>query len=701
MLSSRVTAIAATLATLVLAHGPAAHAQGNPQPIPAPPPLLLKPARVFDGTGSAPREGVAVLVRDGRIAAVGPAATINAPAGTIAIDLPGTTLLPGLIDLHSHVLLHPYDETSWDDQVLREALGLRVARATVHLRRTLDAGFTALRDLGTEGAGDADAGLKRAIEQGIIPGPRLFVAGRAIVMRGSYGPSGFAPEVGVPQGAEEAAGPEELVRVVRDQIRRGADWVKIYADYRWGPSGEARPAFTEQEIARAVEIAESSGRHVVAHASTTEGMLRATAAGVKTIEHGDAGTVNVFTTMRAKGVAFVPTVAAGDAVAQYRGWVKGRGPEPARIAAKRESMKAALAASVTIANGSDVGVFAHGDNARELELLVEYGMTPTQALVAATATAARVLGQEQQFGTIAPGMLADLVAVDGDPTQTIGAIRRVRLVTLGGRVVAGSGTAASAPTVAQVRAVADSFLTHFNNLDLGRFRAMLSDSVSAYLPFDDTVNRLDGRAAVEARFARYFTEVKGQRAGPPYLRMQATDMEVALLGPAAAQVTYRFDAGEGRTARRTAVFVRERDGAWRLRHFHGSMAAARWLAIARAASYSIGSHSRTGCYDDAVHGAVRPRRPRARGREHQEDVAARPAGSLGLAAAREVDDARATGRAHCAIAALGRADDAGRQFRLRESGRVRSDAAGDQCARGGGALRAECAADSRCRDHDG
>jgi ketosteroid isomerase-like protein len=238
-------------------------------------------------------------------------------------------------------------------------------------------------------------------------------------------------------------------------------------------------------------------------------------------------------------------------------------------------MKAALESQVLIANGSDVGVFAHGDNARELELLVEYGMTPTQALVAATSTAARVLGEEQRLGTIAPGMLADLVAVEGDPTQAIAAIRRVRLVTLGGRVVAGGASAASAPTVAQVRATVDSFLTHFNNLDLGRFRAMLSDSVSAYLPFDDTVQRLDGRAAVEARFARYFAEVKGERAGPPYLRMVATDVEVALVAPSAALVSYRFDAGDARTARRTALFVRERDGAWRLRHFHGSMAAAR------------------------------------------------------------------------------------------------------------------------------
>jgi imidazolonepropionase-like amidohydrolase/ketosteroid isomerase-like protein len=549
-----------------------ADAQSAAPPVVAPPPLLLRPARVFDGTGAPPRTGVDVLLRDGKIAAITPRGTV--PAGALLIDLPGTTLLPGLIDLHSHVLLHPYDETSWDDQVLRESLGLRVARAVPQLRRTLDAGFTTLRDLGTEGAGDTDAGLKRALEQGVIAGPRLYVAGRAIVMKGSYGPSGFAPEVGVPQGAEEAGGPEELVRVVRDQIRRGADWVKIYADYRWGPNGEARAAFTQDEIARAVEIAESSGRHVVAHASTGEGMRRATLAGVKTIEHGDAGNDSVFALMKARGVAFVPTVAAGDAVSQQRGWVKGRDPEPARIAAKRASMRAAFASGVTIANGSDVGVFSHGDNARELELLVDYGMSPTAALASATSVAARVLGAGERFGTIAPGLLADLVAVDGDPTQSISAIRQVRLVVQGGRIVAG-GRNDVAVTVATVRAATDSFITHFNNLDIGRFRAMFSDSVSAYLPFDDTVARLDGRAAVEARFAQYFAEVKRERAGPPYLRMVLADVEVTVLGETSALVSYRFDAGEGRTARRTALFVRERDNAWRVRHFHGSMATTR------------------------------------------------------------------------------------------------------------------------------
>jgi imidazolonepropionase-like amidohydrolase len=392
-------------------------------------PTLLLPSRVFDG--SEIHDGWAVLVRADKIVAAGPASGLAIPSGTRRVDLAGTTLMPGMIEGHSHLLLHPYNETSWDDQVLREPLALRVARATNHARETLRAGFTTVRDLGTEGAGYADVGLKRAIAQGIIPGPRMIVVTRAIVATGSYGPH-YTGDVELPQGAEEAdAG--NLARVVRDQIGHGADWIKVYADYRWGPNGETRPTFTLEELKQIVDIARSSGRPVVAHASTAEGMRRATLAGVETIEHGDAGTPEVFRLMKEHGVALCPTVAAGDALLRYRGWKAGD-PEPPRITEKRTSVKAALAAGVTICNGSDVGVFTHGENGRELELMAEYGLTPIEALRAATSTNARLFHLDEQIGSIRPGLQADLVAVRGDPTRDIHAVRNVRFVMKGGLV---------------------------------------------------------------------------------------------------------------------------------------------------------------------------------------------------------------------------------------------------------------------------
>src|SRR5215471_11538512 len=225
----------------------------NPTPRPPATVYLLKPAHVFDGDTAQLHDNWVVLVRGEKIEAVGPAADVRAPAEAKVIDLPGLTLMPGLIEAHSHILLHPYSETVWNDQVAKESLSLRVARATNHLRNTLQAGFTTIRDLGTEGAGYADVGLKQAVQQGIIPGPRMIVVTRAIVATGSYGPKGYASEWRVPQGAEEADGVDSLIRVVRDQIGHGADWIKVYADYAWGPSGEARPTFTLEELKRLVE----------------------------------------------------------------------------------------------------------------------------------------------------------------------------------------------------------------------------------------------------------------------------------------------------------------------------------------------------------------------------------------------------------------------------------------------------------------
>ncbi|WP_276496888.1 metal-dependent hydrolase family protein [Pontibacter litorisediminis] len=391
---------------------------------------LLKPDRIFDGEEM--HENWQVLVKNNKVEAVG--RQLQAPAGTLVRALPGMTLLPGLIEGHSHLLLHPYNETPWNDQVLRESRAERVARATVHAQRTLLAGFTTVRDLGSEGAGFDDVGLKQAIEKGAIPGPRMLVATKALVATGSYGPKELSYDIEAPIGAAVADGLEGVTREVRDQIGHGADLIKVYADYRWGLNGEASPTYTLAELQQIVEVASSSGRPVVAHASTPEGMRRAILAGVSTIEHGDGATPEILRLMKKHKVALCPTLAAGDAIAQYRGWRKGQEPEPARIRQKRESFKAALEAGVTICMGGDVGVFAHGDNARELELMVSYGMEPKQALRSATSVNADVFGLKDKVGRIRPGLLADLIAVPGDPSKEIQQLREVKFVMKDGKV---------------------------------------------------------------------------------------------------------------------------------------------------------------------------------------------------------------------------------------------------------------------------
>ena len=331
MISSGRVFLLVTIASLCA--GTSTFSQGRGSTVP-PALMLLKAARVFDG--DAVHEGWAVLVRGTQIEATGPIASINAANATI-VDLAGMTLLPGLIEAHSHVLLHPYNETSWADQVTHEPLALRIARATTSLKATLDAGFTTIRDLGTEGAGYADVGLKQAVSQKIIPGPRMLVVTRAIVATGSYGPKGYAPEWTVPQGAEEVDGPDSMAHVVRSQLGHGADWIKFYADYRWGPYPGSHPTFTAEDMALGVRIAHASGAMVAVHSSTPDGMRNSILAGAETIEHGDAGTPEVFKLMAEKHVALCPTLAAGDATAQYAGWKKGQQPEPPSIVRKRAS----------------------------------------------------------------------------------------------------------------------------------------------------------------------------------------------------------------------------------------------------------------------------------------------------------------------------------------------------------------------------
>lgn len=403
------------------------------QPVDSATSYLIKADKIFDG--SRMQSNWTILVEGQKIKAAGPQSELRAGFGLPVLDLGKLTVLPGLIEGHAHLLLHPYNETSWNDQVLVESVAERVARAVVHAETTLLAGVTTVRDLGSEGAGYADVGLKAAIEKGIIPGPRMIVAGPAIVATGSYGPRGFADQVTVPLGAEVADGHDGLIRTVRDQIGKGADIIKVYADYRWGPNGEAMPTFTQNELNTIVEVAGSSGRAVVAHAATPEGMRRAIQAGVASIEHGDGGTEEVFRLMKEKGVALCPTLAAGDAILQYRGWKKGTGPAPERIVRKKESFAQALRTGVSIIAGGDVGVFPHGDNVRELEMMVEYGMPAFEVLKAATSGNAALLRLDAQIGYIRSGHLADIIAVEGDPTTDISALRKIKWVIKNGKIV--------------------------------------------------------------------------------------------------------------------------------------------------------------------------------------------------------------------------------------------------------------------------
>ena len=395
-------------------------------------PILLRPARVFDGLNPEPHEGWSVLVDGDRIVGAGP--SVAAPPGAVVIGLPGTTLLPGLIEGHSHLFLHPYNETLWDDQVLHEPLALRTARAVVQAERTLQAGFTTERDLGTEGAGFADVGLKQAIDQGIVPGPRLLVSTRAIVARGAYGPKGFEPGLAIPQGAQEVAGVDETVKAVRDQIAGGADIVKFYADYHWGKGEPARTTLSQAELNAGVAAAHDAGRLVAVHATTAEGMRRAILAGADTIEHGYGGTAEVFKMMHDRGVALCATIAASEAYARYFEHWDGREPAPESVQQNRRSFALATKAGVPICMGGDVGVYTHGQNWLEMDAMQRAGMPAAQVLIAATSGNAKIFRLSDR-GQVKPGLLADLVAVDGDPTRDVSAVRHVRMVMKGGKVI--------------------------------------------------------------------------------------------------------------------------------------------------------------------------------------------------------------------------------------------------------------------------
>ncbi len=403
---------------------------------------LIRAAHLIDGRSDVPRDNAAVLVQGERIIAVGSAAELTTrAAGTVrTIDLGGATMLPGLIDNHTHVLLQG-DITSadYDEQLLKESTPYRAIRATAAVRAALMNGFTAIRDVETEGAMYADVDVKTAINRGVIPGPRMFVSTRAMAPTGMYPLLGYSWELRMPEGVQIVDGPDEIRKAVREEAKYGADWIKFYADRRYyiGDDGRLHSwvNFTDEEMKAIVDEAHRLGKKVAAHAVGWDGIDGALRAGVNSIEHGQGLTDDLIARMVKQGVYWCPTIYVGVYVAPGRGGVWLRMVDLERVAFGK-----ALKAGVLISYGTDVGGYAWTENqAKEFAYMVRYGMTPMAAIKSATSVAARLLGQEAQFGTIEPGRLADIVAVRGDPIADISELERVTFVMKGGVIYKDGG----------------------------------------------------------------------------------------------------------------------------------------------------------------------------------------------------------------------------------------------------------------------
>ncbi|HEU5169640.1 MAG TPA: amidohydrolase family protein [Gemmatimonadales bacterium] len=439
MLSRQLVFMACVLA-------PAAPAAAQTTP---PSRTLIRAGRLIDGLADAPRREQGILIENGRVAAVGPYSEVATRAGEATrVDLGAMTVLPGLIDAHTHLLLQgDITAAEYDEQVLKESIPYRAIRATVAARRALDRGFTTLRDLETEGAMYADVDVKTAIERGIVPGPRLFVATRAFSATGMYPLLGYSWELSLPTGVQIVDGADAIRKAVREQVKYGADWIKVYVDRRYHLAADGRLRswvnFTDEELKAFVEEAHRLGRRAAAHAIGWDGIDAALRAGFDTIEHGHGLTPDLIDRMVRQKVFWCPTIYVTHYVAPGRGGIWPKMIELERLAFG-EALKRGMLP--LIANGSDAGGYAWDEPlARELALMVEYGMTPAQAIRAATSVAARLLGQEDQLGAVAPGRHADLIAVAGDPLGDISELQRVRWVMKGGVVYASGEARAHGP----------------------------------------------------------------------------------------------------------------------------------------------------------------------------------------------------------------------------------------------------------------
>jgi imidazolonepropionase-like amidohydrolase len=410
----------------------------------AAPPVLVKVGRLFDAVSAAPKDDQAILVVDGRIGRVGSREAVENEAGpgTKVIDLGSMTVLPGLIDAHTHVLLQgDPTEADYAEQLLKESIAYRAIRATVSARTALMNGFTAIRDLETEGAMYADVDLKRAIDRGIVPGPRMFVSTRALAPTGMYPLIGYSWELKMPEGVQIVDGADNLRHAVREQVKYGADWIKFYADRRYylPPERGCKHAlcswvnFTDEEARAVVDEAHRLGKKVAAHAIGWDGIDAALRAGVDSIEHGDGLDEGLMDRMVKAGVYWCPTLYVGIYVAGPRG-----GAWPKMVELEREAFGKALKKGVAIAYGTDVGGYPWTENqAKELGIMVRYGMTPAAAIRSATVVAATLLERKDELGTLEQGKWADLIAVAKDPLADITELERVKFVMKGGTVYKG------------------------------------------------------------------------------------------------------------------------------------------------------------------------------------------------------------------------------------------------------------------------
>jgi imidazolonepropionase-like amidohydrolase len=428
----------ALLISVIVTTGSLGLAQDEGKP---PKVTVIQAGRLIDVRAGRALTDRAILVEGERIRTVGATGEIlgSAPRDAVVIELSNAAVLPGLIDCHTHVLLQgDITQADYDEQLLKESIPYRTIRATVAARTALMNGFTAIRDLETEGAMYADVDVKRAIQRGVIPGPRMFVSTRAFSATGMYPLLGYSWELNLPEGVQVVDGPDEIRKAVREQVKYGADWIKFYCDRRYYLEGgrlRSKVNFTEAEMQTIVGEAHRLDHRVAAHAIGKDGIMAALKAGVDTIEHGDGLDEESIDLMVEKGVYWCPTIYVTVYVAEGRA-AAGNPLWKAMVDLEREAFGLAVKRGVKVAYGTDAGGYAWSENpAKEFSYMVRYGMTPMQAIRSATVVAAELLQAEANLGAIEPGRYADIIAVAGDPLKDITELERVKFVMKGGQVV--------------------------------------------------------------------------------------------------------------------------------------------------------------------------------------------------------------------------------------------------------------------------